>query len=40
MQVVCWADVTRDDPKHALMIMEVYPEVRRRRSLWVLGLES
>jgi hypothetical protein len=26
MQVVCWADVTHDDPKHALMIMEVYPE--------------
>ena len=26
MQVVCWADVTHDEPKHALMIMEVYPE--------------
>ena len=26
MQVVCWADVTHDDPKNNLVIMQVYPQ--------------
>jgi len=26
MQTVCWADINRDDPQHALIITDVYPQ--------------
>src|SRR5271155_3299330 len=26
MHVICWADVTHDDPRNNLVIMQVYPE--------------